>query len=85
MSKTPKTKSKNPGTAKGKFKGDHVISLLSRPSGTTIAEMMKFTDWQAHSVRGFMAGSLKKKGHDLYSEVDKAGVRHYHIKAKVAS
>ena len=85
MSKTAKTKTrKNPGT-KAKFKADQVIGLLNRPIGTTIAEMMKATDWQAHSVRGFMAGSLKKKGHELYSEVDAAGIRRYHIKAKVES
>ena len=83
MSKTPKTKSKKHVTARGKFKGDHVIGLLSRTSGATIAEMMKATNWQAHSVRGFMAGSLKKKGHTVYPEVDTAGVRHYHIQAKV--
>ena len=46
---------------------------------------MAATDWQAHSIRGFMAGALKKKGHAVSSEVDGAAVRHYHIKAKVAS
>jgi len=84
MAKTSK-KTKKPAVAKGKFKGDQVISLLSRASGATIAEMMDATDWQAHSVRGFMAGALKKKGHEVSSEVDWNGDRHYHIKAKVPS
>lgn len=84
MSKTAK-KTKKPGAIKGKFKGDQVISLLCRPSGATIGEMMKATDWQAHSVRGFMAGALKKKGYELSSKVEGNGDRHYHIKIKVAS
>lgn len=84
MSKTAK-KTKKPAATKGKFKGDQVISLLSRPSGATISEMMKATEWQAHSVRGFMAGTLKKKGHEVSGEVDWNGDRHNHIKAKVAS
>lgn len=84
MSKTAK-KTKKPAATKSQFKGDQVIGLLSRSSGATVAEMMKATDWQAHSVRGFMPGTLKKKGHHLSNEVDGTGVRHYHIKAKVAS
>jgi len=85
MSKTAKKTKKPAAAAKGKFKGDQVISLLSRASGATIVEVMKATAWQAHSVRGFMAGALKKKGHEVSSEVDWNGDRHYHIRAKVAS
>lgn len=38
-----------------------VVTLMRRPEGATVAQMMQATDWQAHSVRGAMAGSLKRK------------------------
>lgn len=49
-------------------KSDALIALLSRPHGATIEAMMKASGWQAHSVRGFLAGALKKKGKTVSSE-----------------
>jgi predicted nucleic acid-binding Zn ribbon protein len=42
-------------------KSTALIALLRRPSGATLDEMMQATGWQKHSVRGFMAGALKKQ------------------------
>jgi hypothetical protein len=60
--KTPKTRAKQPAPAAPKTKLEALIGLLARESGADLAEMMAVTGWQAHSVRGALAGSLKKKG-----------------------
>ena len=52
-----------------------LIEMLKRPEGVTVDEVVKALDWQAHTVRGAMAGALKKKlGLTIESEkVDERG------------
>ena len=66
-------------------KQERVLTLLSQPAGASIAEMMQATDWQQHSVRGFLAGTVKKKlGFSLTSVKPNDGVRRYRIETRRA-
>ena len=69
MTKAAKTKAPS--------KLDTLEKLLTRKNGASIAEMMKATGWQQHSVRGAVAGTLKKRGLTISSQkLD--DVRRYH-------
>ena len=56
-----KAASKTAGAARPTSKLGQLQAMLERPEGATIAQLSKALDWQAHSVRGAMSGSLKKK------------------------
>ena len=64
-------------------KQERVLTLLSRADGASIHEIMQATQWQQHSVRGFLAGTVKKKlGFTLTSAKAKDGSRRYRIDPK---
>lgn len=57
-----------------------VLDLLRRPSGATLPEIMETTGWQAHTVRGFVSGTLRKMGLPVASRRED-GVRTYSVNA----
>ena len=66
-------------------KQERVLTMLSQPEGASIAQMMQATDWQQHSVRGFLAGTVKRKlGFSLTSVKPNDGVRRYRTETRRA-
>jgi Protein of unknown function (DUF3489) len=57
--KTP-AKAQEPGGERI-TKRERMLRLLSQPEGASIQEMMQATNWQQHSVRRFLAGTVKRK------------------------
>jgi hypothetical protein len=56
-----------------------VIALMKRAKGATLAEIMKATGWQAHTVRGFVSLLGSKGGEMIESSKSDAGERAYRI------
>ena len=56
---------------------DLILNHLSRSNGASIPELMKTSGWQAHSIRGFMAGTLKKRGLIVVSTKQEGKDRRY--------
>ena len=60
-------------------KGAKILAMIARAKGATLAEIRKATDWQAHSVRGFLSTAAKKHGLKIESTKTEAGDRVYKI------
>jgi len=56
-----------------------VVAMLQRKNGATLAEIMDKMGWQKHTVRGFMAGAMKKAGYAVESFKPEGGERTYRI------
>jgi uncharacterized protein DUF3489 len=76
-----KPKAATPRVREGGKKAE-ILALLQRAKGATLAEIMKATGWQPHSVRGFLSGTLRKKmGLDVSLTKSADGERSYRVKA----
>jgi hypothetical protein len=74
------TSSPAPSRVGADSKQSQVIAMLSRTSGATVTQITEATGWQAHTVRGFFAGALKKKlGISLTSIKTDGAARTYRI------
>ena len=56
-----------------------VVEMMKRPDGATISEIMTTMGWQKRTVRGFMAGAMKKAGYTVESFKPEGGERTYRI------
>jgi hypothetical protein len=57
-----------------------LLHLLSGKVGASLEELQVATGWQAHSVRGFLSGTVRRKmGLELISEPDRSGTRRYRL------
>jgi hypothetical protein len=76
----PKQKKARSMEARKGSKKAEILALIERPHGATLAEIMKATGWQAHSVRGFVSGTLgKKMGLVIASDKREDGQRVYRL------
>ena len=73
--KKPAGKPKTDGTDKKA----EVVAMMKRAKGATLAEIMKATNWQPHTVRGFVSILGSKGGEKIESSKNAAGERTYKI------
>src|SRR5271166_3505241 len=70
-------RTKEASAPRAESKGAKIIDMIGRAKGATLAEIMKATDWQAHSVRGFISIAAKKHSINIESSKNDGGDRVY--------
>ena len=74
------TRTKKLSTPRVESKGAKILEMIGRAKGAKLAEIMKATDWQAHSVRGFLSTAAKKHNLKIESAKNEDGERVYSIR-----
>ena len=77
--KAPKAANPKAEGAREGSKTAQVVAMLQRKNGATLAEIMHKMGWQKHTVRGVMAGAMKKAGYTVESFKSDKGERTYRI------
>jgi Protein of unknown function (DUF3489) len=79
QSQTHKTKKPTPRKSTV-GKTDLVLRSLNRKAGASVDELCKLTNWQPHSVRGFLSGTVRKKlGFEVSKRNGANGITRYYI------
>ena len=78
--KAKPAQAKEASTPRAESKGAKILALIDRPKGASLAEIMKATDWQSHSIRGFLSTAGKKHGLKIESAKTESGERVYQVK-----
>lgn len=68
MPRKPNAEAAPISTPRAQSKLERLIAILLHEEGADMAAMIEATGWQAHSIRGALAGALKKRGHAVSSE-----------------
>jgi hypothetical protein len=76
---TKSDRAKGASAPRSESKGARILEMIGQAKGATLAEIMTATDWQAHSVRGFISTASKKNGLKIESVKTAAGDRVYKI------
>jgi Protein of unknown function (DUF3489) len=80
----PTTSDQSPAVAakRANTKRETIVALLQSKGGASLKDMMAATGWQAHSIRGFLSGTVAKRlGHAVRSVKNDGEDRRYHLEA----
>lgn len=78
MAREPKSDLVAASSPKRPSKSAAVLAMLQRPEGATLDQLVIATGWLPHTARAALTG-LKKKGHDVTSDIPAGGVRTYRV------